>query len=104
MSDMRESWTIWVCTNCLMHAANGECGDCHREEGHEGGEPLSLLSNRACPGMGYEGHSEDCPNRYGDHLTNVECGCETNTYSTSTCQGCGSDYHGERHAMTEWGE
>ena len=29
-----------------------------------------------------------------------ECDCETDTYSTSQCEGCGSYLHGERHAMT----
>jgi hypothetical protein len=105
MGNTREHWTIWVCTNCIMHAANGECGDCHREEGHEGGEPLSLLSPQACPGMGYEDHSEDCEVHIrGEWPDNYECDCETNTYSTSSCDGCGSSYHGERHAMTEWSE
>lgn len=99
----RESWTIWVCTNCIHHAANGECGDCHREEGHEGGEPLSLLSNEACPGMGWEDHSEECGTWTAQgSAVDYECDCETNTFSTSSCDGCGSDYHGERHAMTEW--
>lgn len=101
----RESWTIWVCTNCIHHAANGECGDCPRDEGHEGGEPLSLLSIEACPGMGYEDHSEDCEVfSTKSHPVNYECDCETITFSTSSCGGCGSYYHGERHAMTEWGE
>lgn len=29
-----------------------------------------------------------------------ECDCETNTFSTSQCEGCGSHLAGERHAMT----
>ena len=102
MSKARESWTLWVCINCIHHAANGECGQCH-EESHEGGEPLSLLSVRACPGMGWDDHSEYCPNSQGQ-MVKYECDCETNTYSTSSCDGCGSTYHGERHAMTEWSE
>jgi ribosomal protein L37AE/L43A len=101
MSDTREHWTIWVCTNCLHHHANGECGDCHNPDGHEGGDPLSLLSNHVSMGMVSEEHecnSDENGIEYG------ECDCETNTHSTSTCQGCGSDFHGERHAMTEWSE
>jgi hypothetical protein len=126
MGKTRESWTIWVCTNCIMHAANGECGDCHRDEGHEGGEPLSRLSPEACPGMGREDHDDACAvkcmcthgddcEEHGDdsrahhdpsdhvYPDDYECDCETNTFSMSDCQGCGSEYHGERHAMTEWG-
>lgn len=97
MGKTRESWTLWVCINCIHHHANGECGDCHREEGHEGGEPLSRVDyTKSSMGMGWEEH--ECG--YGVD----ECDCETKTFSTSSCDGCGSDYHGERHAMTEWSE
>ncbi|MGJ3559669.1 hypothetical protein ACR6C2_17000 [Streptomyces sp. INA 01156] len=88
-----------------MHQANGECGDCHREEGHEGGEPLSLVDyRRSALGMGYEEHNEECL-RYSmgsDAPGDYECDCEENTFSTSSCDGCGSYYHGARYAMTEW--
>jgi hypothetical protein len=110
MSNTRESWTIWVCTNCIHHHANGECGDCHDPDGHEGGEPLSLLSNHVTMGMVSEEHSEDClrntegGNSPDDYGCEYECDCETNTYSRFSCDGCGSVYHGERHAMTEWSE
>lgn len=102
----REHWTLWVCTNCIHHHANGECRDCH-EESHEGGEPLSLVDHtKSTMGLLYSEHSEECalyihgcdtPNDY-------ECDCETVTFTTSSCDGCGSGYHGERHAMTEWSE
>lgn len=98
----RESFTVWVCVNCILHAANGECGDCHNERGHEGGEPLSLLSVEARPGMGWENHNEECHVYRSQGSDRDDCDCETDTYSTSTCEGCGSTYHGERHAMTEW--
>ena len=99
------AYTIWVCTNCIMHHANGECGDCHNPDGHEGDEPLSKLDPRfSAMGMGYEEHSEDCPTRDPENEYPEDCECETNTYSTSSCGGCGSDFHGERHAMTEWSE
>jgi len=104
MSNTREPYTIWVCTNCIMHAANGECGDCYNRDGHGGGEPLSLLSNQASPGMGWEFHLEDCHVFQSGGEDRDECECETNTFSTSSCDGCGSDFHGERHAMTEWSE
>lgn len=103
----RTAYTIWVCENCIMHHANGECGDCHREEGHEGGEPLNKLNPRySAMGMAYEEHAEDClfhtmgSGAPGDY----ECDCEQDTFSTSSCDGCGSHYHGTRHAMTEWSE
>ncbi len=95
---MNSNGTIWVCQDCIMHAANGECGSCHDSEGHDC-EPLSLTDPRTTvPGMAREEHAEDCPRRNGDDST--DCDCETDTYSTSQCEGCGSYLHGERHAMT----
>lgn len=145
--------TIWVCVDCLMHHANGECGSCHHEHGHDQ-EPLSAIGDgfHVAMGMAYEEHAEDCARhplectdctslathavwwqnpdgtregepRCGEFecmsgpddavaggTTTIptpfpvpddyECDCETNTYSTSQCQGCGSYLHGERHAMT----
>lgn len=132
--DGRTAYTIWVCVNCIMHHANGECGDCHNPDGHEGGEPLSLLDARfSAMGMSRVEHDDtcsfkctcthddDCEEHPGndqvtgdsrdsqhhdpsDHVypDNYECDCETIAFSTSSCDGCGSDFHGERHAMTEW--
>lgn len=97
---MSETYTIWVCQNCLFHYANGECGDCHEPE-HEGGEPWSL----------WEGLSENVTMGLmsSEHLCHEagivqfgECDCETDAFSTSSCEGCGSTYHGERHAFTVW--
>lgn len=96
--------TIWVCTNCLMHHANGECGCCHDDCNHEGFEPLSAIEapQRVAMGMAYLEHTEGCLRRAlrGDTPSDYECDCETDTYSTSQCEGCGSHLHGERHAMT----
>jgi hypothetical protein len=106
MSNVREHYTLWVCTNCILHHANGECGCCHDDCNHEGHEPLSLVDyTKSAMGLGTEEHSEDCEVRIrGEWPDSYECDCETNTYSTSSCDGCGSPYHGERHAMTEWSE
>lgn len=104
MGETRESWTLWVCVNCIQHHANGECGDCHEDE-HQGGEPLSKVDyTKSAMGLLYSEHSEDCHVFISEGEDRDECDCETNTYSTSSCDGCGSDYHGERHAMTEWSE
>lgn len=101
-----ESFTLWVCTNCLHHLANGECGECH-EDKHEGGEPCSLLSARVSIGMNWDEHSciehEYCDEDEGCECQPVEdCDCENITFSTMACNGCGSQYYGERHAVTEW--
>jgi hypothetical protein len=82
--------TIWVCVDCMLHHANGECGSCHDDVNGHDKEPLSLLA-RQDYAMGGE-HSEYCEGE--------DCDCETNTFSTSRCEGCGSWLHGERHAFT----
>lgn len=111
MSD--NTWTLWVCVCCLMTAANGECCDSDNHGG-DGAVPLSQTEGRYVhPGIGWEDHDTSClthlinscksahselewPDVPGDY----ECDCETNTYSTSQCDGCGSWLHGERHGMT----
>lgn len=95
--------TIWVCQDCMLHDASGECGGCHGDDGHEGGEPLSSIGDGfyVTSGAVWDEHSEYCPNRVAGEWRG-ECDCETNTFSTSQCEGCGSWLHGERHAMTLW--
>jgi len=111
--------TIWVCEDCLMHAANGECGDCHSDHGHDE-EPLDPeYLGEGCtvtPGMGWEDHDTECLSHVINDLKTrfpdverpdvpdgYECDCEERSFSTSQCDGCGSYLHGERHGMTLWG-
>ena len=101
---MENYGTIWVCMDCMLHHANGECGGCHDDHGHDE-DPLGLIDHvegfHVAMGMAHEEHS--CP-RNGDDCwdidVDVECYCETSTFSESRCEGCGSWLHGERHAMT----
>jgi hypothetical protein len=63
--EMAESYgTIWVCVDCLMHHANGECGSCHDKHGHDE-EPLSAIGDgfHVAMGMSYEEHAETCARR-----------------------------------------
>lgn len=93
-----ESVTIWVCVDCIAHHANGECGSCYDDHGHDE-EPLGLLvSASTAMGMAQEGHA--CGRQDDTHFG--ECDCETRTYNISRCEGCGSWLHGVRHAMTIW--
>jgi len=81
----------------MHHHANGECGSCHDDLGHEGGDPMSIIGDdvHVTMGMVAEEHAEDCdPEEY--------CECETVEYSKLPCEGCGSVYYGERHAFTLW--
>ncbi|NJP50099.1 hypothetical protein HCJ93_08440 [Streptomyces sp. SBST2-5] len=95
--------TIWVCRCCMLTHANGECC-ADSEHGGDGCEPLSSIEPpyTVAMGMAYEEHAEDClfHTMGSDAPGDYECDCETNTFSTSQCEGCGSCLHGERHAMT----
>lgn len=91
-----ETVTIWVCQDCMLHHASGECGGCHNDN-HDA-TPMGLLDwSKVAMGMRQEWHSCGDPDNVYD-----ECDCETNAFSRSPCQGCGSWLHGERRAMTLW--
>lgn len=111
---MESYGTIWVCVCCMLSHANGEC--CANDQhGGDGNVPLSSIEApfTVAAGMGWEDHDDEClthvindvkarfpemdwPDVPGDY----ECDCETDTFSKSQCEGCGSWLHGERHAMT----
>lgn len=103
MAEVESYGTIWVCVCCMLSHANGECcaDDAH---GGDSIEPLSAIGEgfHVTMGMAYDEHADDClkrtmgSNAPGDY----ECDCETNTFSTSQCKGCGSWLYGARHAMT----
>jgi hypothetical protein len=100
---MQDSYTIWVCVDCMLHHANGECGSCHLDEGHDR-EPMGLIdppvSGRGMVTMGMLSELHNCvPDWDG---SNIECECETKNFSSYSCEGCGSTLHGERHAFTVW--
>ena len=90
----------WICTHCFFHLVNGDCTDpdfCDPDDNaQDSTNPLHLFGDmRVTPGMVRDEHSEECPSDY-------ECDCETREFSRSACDGCGSVYHGERHAVTGW--
>lgn len=95
---MQETCTIWVCQDCMLHHANGDCGACHTDEGHDR-EPMGLTHpSEVTMGMLQEQH--DCIQDHDGSA--IDCGCEIRNFSWSSCEGCGSTLAGERHAMTLW--
>lgn len=98
---MYNTCTIWVCIDCVLHHANGECANCHTDEGHDR-EVWCWIGNanqKVTMGMLAEEHS--C--KSSDEIPHAwECGCETQSFSWSSCDGCGSTLSGERHAFTVW--
>jgi hypothetical protein len=95
---MENYGTIWVCVDCMLHHANGECGSCHDDHGHDE-EPLNKIDGGFHVAMGMARKEHECCGGCDDDIAD-ECDCETNYYGTSQCEGCGSYLHGERHAMT----
>ncbi|GGK13120.1 hypothetical protein GCM10010124_02080 [Pilimelia terevasa] len=87
---------IAVCQCCMLIHANGECCDSD-DHGGDGCEPLNLLEGQDIA-LGGE-HEPGCPNG-PDGPRDTDCACEIDNHSTSSCDGCGSTLHGERHAMT----
>jgi hypothetical protein len=66
---------------------------------------LSLIDegDEITTGLIREEHAEDCPNFDGDTwLGEHDEPCETRDFSWSSCDGCGSDLGGSRHALTLW--
>jgi len=96
---MVDTYTVWACTDCLHHYANGECGSCHGDHGHDR-EPLSLAIAEDVT-MGMLAARHDCYDEENDSRED-ECDCETINHSYSSCELCGSHLHGERHAFTIW--
>jgi hypothetical protein len=86
--------TIWVCTDCMLVEANGECDP---ERPADLPEPLSAIGDGFSVTLGGADHSEWCTRE-----ADGECDCDRNTFSTSSCDGCGDSHHGERHALTLW--
>lgn len=93
---------IWVCVDCMLHHANGECGSCN-EEGHDK-EPWSQLDagDFVTMGMFSNLHGDNCPFRTGTGEDYPDCDCETEYFSRWSCSGCGSELGGSRHAFTLW--
>jgi hypothetical protein len=96
----------WACTDCLILLANGddpaekneqELADWHAAiDRHIGDSEITI-------GMLASEHADDCPVKIQDtHDAVDECDCETDSFSWSACDVCGSNLGGERHAVTYW--
>lgn len=93
-----DTYTIWVCADCMLHHANGECGTCYTEEGHD--RDVFNLYHPKDLTMGMLDTEHNCvPDWDGSR---IDCDCETDSFSWYPCEGCGSALGGERHAFTVW--
>jgi len=95
--------TIWVCQCCMLSHANGECcpDDSHGGDGIQPWANVDFDRFAVWMGLAADEHDEGCEVRItGEHSANEECECDRNTFSTWSCEGCGSHLAGERHAFT----
>jgi hypothetical protein len=87
----------------MLHHANGECGSCHENDGHQT-EPWALYEDdetHVTMGLMDDLHADHCLHKtYGDAVE--DCYCESVDFSWHACQGCGSNLGGSRHAFTGW--
>lgn len=98
MKDKQPTRTLWVCIDCMLMHANGETS------GEVDREPWSLWSadDEITMGMRWEDH--ECEDPEETFRNGGECYCETQDFSWSDCDGCGSTLGGERFAFTGWVE
>jgi hypothetical protein len=97
---MKNTCTIWVCSCCMLMHANGECcGEIHGEHN----EPWRLLQDQSKITMGMTKEAHECDTRWAAWRER-DCNCEIREFSWSSCDGCGSNLGGERHAFTYWFE
>lgn len=91
---MSDTTTYWVCTPCIMLAANGP-------DDETPADALTLVPpfHHSSPGLVTDEHvdPEECQ-RTAD--AGDQCGCEYRSFVTRPCEGCGNPYAGERHALT----
>lgn len=92
---MKEYATIWVCEDCRMADANGGLEDGQETER----EPWSHANAELDPTPGLRIEEHECGKERGEDIE-AECGCEQETFSWSSCEGCGSELGGSRYPYT----
>lgn len=90
--------TLWACTDCLFLQVNGELPtEMSEEQAEEWLANIDLLAegvDHYTPGCDHN----DCDHDDGDERT----ACETQEFSWSRCDLCGSKLGGSRHAFVGW--
>lgn len=89
---------IWVCRNCMLVHANGECGEIHAEScaHNEWSNPMHASGDCTC---GAKEPLSQIPEGHSVTLDGPE-----RDLDTSACAGCGQTDHGPRYQMTLWDE
>ena len=91
--------TYWVCVDChLTH----HMGEDHVVE--NGCEPWSLIESGQSftPGLLQEDHGCGWEDMEDHEEPPCDAECETDSFSWTDCDGCGSPLGGQRFAYTVW--
>ena len=93
----------WCCVDCLVELANGESpADLSEEElaARQAGIEARNAGYSITLGLLREEHA--CTDEAGQTAGDLggECDCETNSFSWSPCDVCGSNLGGERAAVS----
>ena len=92
---MRVAFSGWICSDCLIWIANGDLSGIESEE-----DVARIRDADGESATGYWVPGGDCE----EHDDGAECcpygGCETLEFSWSSCDRCGSDLGGSRHAAS----
>lgn len=83
-----DTTTIWVCIDCHLSYMTGEAPEV----------PVWTITDTkfVSPGFMLEEHVGETDCYYS------ECECETKSFDSTSCDGCGSTLAGQRHAYTYW--
>lgn len=86
--------TLWACTDCLFAAIYAEPNP---DRPADLPPVLSLLLNgqHLSPGLSADEHADTCTEADREH----GCDCVTKTLSRASCDTCGDNHDGDRHAM-----
>lgn len=87
-----------ACVDCLILLANGETSPDWTEE--ETAEYLARVASRNPPGSVTLGGDHSCRDSEGNIAD--DCECEQLGFSWQSCDVCGSNLGGDRHAVTFW--
>lgn len=94
----QETWTKWVCSDCMVLMANGETPPEMSEEETEAW--LAKIENHGHTTIGLMREEHECD--YDQDWHSGHCTCETREFSWDPCDSCGSRLGGSRHAVTLW--
>lgn len=96
----------WACVDCLILLANGENPtDKTQDEVAEWHAEIARRNDGYNITLGLAASEHACTADFGGRTAGevgADCDCETNTFSWSACDVCGSNLGGVRHAVSFW--